>query len=287
MLPEVDRHLDQVREAAAFLRRHLPFQPDILIQSGTGLSDLADALTDPWQLAYEDIPHFPVSTVTSHQGNLVVGRLAGRPVALLQGRVHYYEGYSARRVAFPVRVLAELGLRYVLITNASGGLNPAFVPGTIMILTDHIYLLPDNPLRGPNIDQWGPRFPDLSRPYDRQLRELALETARQEGLDEIRTGTYVCIPGPSLETPAETRYLRMIGADAVGMSSLPEILVAIHAGLRVLGLSVVANVNDPDDLAPILLDDIVAAARRAEPRLQRLIRGILGRWPSLENQESS
>ena len=174
-------------------------------------------------------------------------------------------------MALPIRVLALLGARTAIITNASGGLNPSFQPGTIMVLADHINLLPDNPLRGPNVDVWGERFPDLSTPYDPDLRRLALDLAGRHGLPEVCSGTYVCVPGPSLETPAETRYLRLIGADAVGMSSVPEILVALHAGLRVLGLSVVANVNDPDHFQPIRLGEIIAAARRAEPRLQQLL----------------
>lgn len=265
----------QVEAAVAFLRQRIAEPPEVLIQLGTGLGELAKAMEDACTLAYEEIPHFPRSTVTSHAGNLVIGRLAGKRTAILQGRFHYYEGYSAREVAFPIRVLALLGAKTAIITNASGGLNPAFQPGTLMVFTDHLNLLGDNPLRGPNIDAWGPRFPDLSTPYAPELRQLALDVATRLGLEETTSGTYVCIPGPSLETPAETRYLRMIGADAVGMSSVPEILVALHAGIRVLGLSVVANVNDPDNFQPILLEDIIAAARRAEPRLQQLILHIL------------
>ena len=267
----------QVEEAVDFLRSRLPARPEILIQLGTGLGALAESMEDASTIAYSAIPHFPQSTVTSHAGNLILGRLGGRSVALLQGRFHFYEGYSTREVAFPVRVLSRLGVQAAIITNASGGLNPDYSPGTIMVMNDHLYLLPENPLRGPNVDEWGPRFPDLSTPYDAGLQELARNSAVELGLDEVTGGTYVCIPGPSLETPAETRYLRMIGADAVGMSSLPEILVAIHAGLRVLGLSVVANVNDPDNFEPILLEDIVAAAERAEPRLQQLLLHTLRR----------
>ncbi|MCF6187121.1 MAG: purine-nucleoside phosphorylase [Desulfobulbaceae bacterium] len=265
----------QVEEAVDFLRSRLSAQPEILIQLGTGLGALADSMEEACVIPYGEIPHFPQSTVTSHAGNLVIGYLAGKSVALLQGRFHYYEGYATREVAFPVRVLSLLGVQTAIITNASGGLNPQYSPGTIMIMQDHLYLLPENPLRGPNVDEWGPRFPDLSQPYDETLLNLTLDTAVELGLDEVTSGTYVCIPGPSLETPAETRYLRMIGADAVGMSSLPEILVAIHGGLRVLGLSVVANVNDPDNFEPILLEDIVAAAERAEPRLQQLLQELL------------
>lgn len=272
---DIAEHKQQVETAVAFLRECIDEPPEVLIQLGTGLGELARAMQDACTLAYEAIPHFPRSTVTSHAGNLVVGRLAGKRTAILQGRFHCYEGYSAREVAFPIRVLALLGAKTAIITNASGGLNPAFRPGTIMVLADHLNLLGDNPLRGPNVDGWGERFPDLSTPYAPELRRLALALAERLKLAEVTSGTYVCIPGPSLETPAETRFLRMIGADAVGMSSVPEILVALHAGMRVLGLSVVANVNDPDHFQPILIEEIIAAARKAEPRLQQLIINIL------------
>ncbi len=270
-MPEISLQQQQVKEAVAFLRARLPGLPEVLIQLGTGLGGITKAMTDSISIAYEEIPHFPRSTVTSHAGNLVCGRLAGKPVAVLQGRFHYYEGYSAREVSFPIRVLSLLGVQTAIITNASGGLNPAWQAGAIMIFRDHLNLLPDNPLRGPNVDEWGPRFPDMSQPYNQELRTLAEAAARKLGLAEVCSGTYVCIPGPSLETPAETRMLRLLGADAVGMSSLPEVLTALHGGLRVLGLSVVANVNDPDNLAPLLIEDIVAAAQRAEPRLQQLV----------------
>jgi purine-nucleoside phosphorylase len=267
----------QVEESVSFLRGRLPAPPEIVVGLGTGLGGLADALTRQVVIPYRDIPNFPLSTVKSHAGNLVCGELAGKYVAVLQGRVHCYEGYSAREVALPVRVLSLLGAKIAIITNASGGLNPDFAPGTIMILTDHLNLLGDNPLRGPNIDAWGPRFPDLSKPYAPHLVEMALAAARKLGLNKMATGTYVCIPGPSLETPAETRYLRNSGGDAVGMSSLPEILVALHAGLQVLGLAVVANVNDPDNLQPILLEDIVRKAGETEPLLLSLIAEIITR----------
>ena len=270
-MTDIGQHRQQVEAAVTFLRDRIIEPPEVLIQLGTGLGELARAMQVDCTLAYEAIPHFPRSTVTSHAGNLVIGRLAGKRTAILQGRFHHYEGYTAREVAFPIRVLSLLGVKTAIITNASGGLNPTFRPGTIMVLTDHLNLLGDNPLRGPNVDDWGPRFPDLSTPYDPALCQLALRLAKRLRLDEVVGGTYVCIPGPSLETPAETRFLRLIGADAVGMSSVPEILVALHAGMRVLGLSVVANVNDPDHFQPILIDEIIAAARKAEPRLQQLI----------------
>lgn len=268
---DIKAHKEQVEEAVAFLRSRLPIIPEILIQLGTGLGNLVEAMDNSISIPYEEIPGFPHSTVTSHAGNLVCGTLAGKPSAILQGRFHYYEGYSAREVGFPVRVLSLLGVQTAIITNASGGLNTTWQAGTIMILKDHINQLPDNPLRGPNIDEWGPRFPDLSEPYDPALRKLARQAANKLEFAEVTEGTYVCIPGPSLETPAETRMLRQCGADAVGMSSVPEIITALHGGLRVLGLSVVANVNDPDNFIPILLDDIVEAANRAEPKLQKMI----------------
>lgn len=274
---DIELYKAEVEEAVGFLQSYLSAPPEIMIQLGTGLGALAESMEKVWTIPYREIPHFPQSTVTSHAGNLVFGLLGGKSVALLQGRFHFYEGYSTREVTFPVRVLSLLGAKTAIITNASGGLNTGWCPGTIMVLADHLYLLPENPLRGPNVNSWGERFPDLSQPYDAKLRQLVLDTAAELGLDEVVSGTYVCIPGPSLETSAETRYLRMLGGDAVGMSSLPEILVAIHAGLRVLGLSVVANVNDPDNFAPILLDDIVNAAKQAEPRLQQLLLNTLAK----------
>lgn len=271
----MEKYKAQVEAAVSFLELRLPERPEILIQTGTGLGALAYALEERTILPYADIPGFPRATVTSHEGNLMFGRIRERRVALLQGRFHYYEGYSTREVAFGVRVLALLGVRAAIITNAAGGLNPAFRPGSIMVIRDHLYLLGENPLRGPNVDDWGPRFPDLSTPYAPELRDLALRSASRLGLSGVEEGVYVCVPGPSLETPAETRHLCASGADAVGMSSIPEVIVALHAGLRVLGLSVVANVNDPDNFVPILLEDLVRAAQAVEPRLQQLILEII------------
>ncbi|MDO5675401.1 MAG: purine-nucleoside phosphorylase [bacterium] len=267
----MDAYRQQVEECAAYLAKRLSAPLDLAIQLGTGLGDLAAAMDQPSIFPYTELPHFPKTTVTSHSGNLIVGRLAGKQTAILQGRFHWYEGYSARRVGFPIRVLSRLGAKVALITNASGGLNPSYRPGSIMVVADHLNLLPDNPLRGPNVEAWGERFPDCSQPYDKHLRHLLMESAAALCFTEVTSGTYVCVPGPSLETPAETRYLRLIGADAVGMSSVPEALTALHAGLRVTALSVVANVNDPDNFTPIRIEDIVAAAQAAQPRLRQLI----------------
>jgi purine-nucleoside phosphorylase len=259
------------------MRETLPYAPQTIIQLGTGLGEFAESISTDLILPYEKIPHFPKATVAGHKGNLHLGTIGSRRIAVLQGRFHYYEGYSTKEVAFPVRVLSLLGAENLLITNAAGGLNPHFQPGSIMIIKDHLNFLGENPLRGPNVDAWGPRFPDLSEPYAPALIRTALECAKTLHIEGITTGVYVCIPGPSLETPAETRWLRQSGADAVGMSSIPEVLVALHGGLDVLGLSVIANVNNPDNFQPILLEDIIAAAAATEPQLKNLIVQILAR----------
>lgn len=274
-------HIQHVTECVAHLRNTLPFLPRTVIQLGTGLGDFVDRIDTRLVLSYTDIPHFPLSTVDSHEGNLVLGYLEGEPVAALQGRFHYYEGYSTREVTFPVRVLSLLGARLLLLTNAAGGLNPLITPGSIMVIRDHLNFLGENPLRGPNVDEWGPRFPDLSEPYHPALVKTALDAATSCKLAKVISGIYVCIAGPSLETPAETRWLRDCGADAVGMSTVPEVIVAKHAGMEVLGLSVVANVNDPDNFHPILLEDIIRVAAEVTPELQRLIVEIVSRLKTI------
>lgn len=265
----------RVEESVAFLRERFGQGGDVLLQLGTGLGGLADHLEESFSIPYEEIPHFPRSTVTGHAGQLVGGLMAGKRVMILQGRFHYYEGYCAREVGFPIRVFSLLGYPRAIITNAAGGLNPDFKPGSIMILRDHINMLGDNPLRGPNVDEWGPRFPDLSQAYDPELRTLAAEAASELDLPDVREGVYVCIPGPSLETPAETRFLRSTGADAVGMSSVPEVLTGLHGGMKILGLSMVSNVNDPDNMQPILLEEIIATAKANESRLGSLVSKII------------
>jgi len=271
----IKEHKYKVDETVSFLKGKIKREPSVVIILGTGLGGLADNIEIDTLLPYENIPHFPRSTVPSHQGNLIFGELSGKDVAVLQGRFHYYEGYSTRELTFPLRTLSLLGAETLVITNASGGLDTSFSPGTIMVISDHLNFIGENPLRGENIDAWGPRFPDLSVPYDRKLIDAALQCAEILNMPNVTTGVYVAIPGPSLETPAETRFLRGAGADAVGMSSAPEVIVAKHAGMRVLGLSAVANVNDPDNFVPILLDDIIKAAQEIEPDLQALIKEVL------------
>ena len=266
---------NKVDETVSFLKEKIKKQPDVVIILGTGLGGLIDNIEIDTMLPYEQIPHFPRSTVEGHQGNLIFGELSGKNVAVLQGRFHYYEGYSTRELTFPLRTLSLLGAETLVVTNAAGGLDTSFIPGTIMVIRDHLNFIGENPLRGENVDAWGPRFPDLSEPYDRNLINVTMQCAEKLHMTNVTTGVYVAIPGPSLETPAETRFLRGAGADAVGMSSVPEVIVAKHAGMKVLGLSAVANVNDPDNFAPILLDDIIKAAQEIEPALQELIKEVL------------
>lgn len=270
-----DPYTNNVLEAVSFLEKKIQDRPELVLVLGTGLGGLIDQIKTDHVLPYESIPHFPSSTVISHSGNLIFGTLGGKYVAVLQGRFHFYEGYSARQVAFPVRVLSLLGPEILLVSNASGGLNPGYSPGTVMVIKDHLNFLPDNPLRGSNVDEWGQRFPDCSCVYDPGLIEIACSSARKIGLENIETGTYVAIPGPSLETPAETRYLRNCGADAVGMSTVPEVLVGVHAGMKVLGLSLIANVNDPDNQQPILVEDVLNEAEKAMDPFQKLVKDIV------------
>ncbi|MEK6198440.1 MAG: purine-nucleoside phosphorylase [Desulfobacterales bacterium] len=265
----------KVDETVSFLKGKMKRAPSVVIILGTGLGGLIDSIEIDTLLPYEEIPHFPRSTVEGHQGNLIFGNLNGKSVAVLQGRFHYYEGYSTRELTFPLRTLSLLGAKTLVVTNAAGGLDPGFVPGTIMVIRDHLNFIGENPLRGENVDAWGGRFPDLSEPYDRKLIAVTLQCAEKLHMTNVTTGVYVAIPGPSLETPAETRFLRGAGADAVGMSSVPEVIVAKHAGMKVLGLSAVANINDPDNFIPIMLDDIIKAAQKIEPDMQELIKEVL------------
>ncbi len=264
----------QIKECARFVERRLDLKPKWGIISGTGQARLAEHLEGADSCLYHELPFFPRATSPSHEGRLHWGHLAGKPVLLFQGRFHAYEGYTLREVTRPVRVMAALGIKHLLITNAAGGLNPRFRSGELMLISDHINLIGDNPLVGENIDDWGPRFPDLSQVYDRSFMEVAEKVARRQGM-VLRKGVYVAVQGPSLETPAETRFLRLIGADAVGMSTVPEVIAAVHAGLRIIGISVISNVNLPDAMAPIAVEDIIATVARAEPQLVELIVGIV------------
>jgi purine-nucleoside phosphorylase len=267
---------DRIQEATGVVRRRTKLRPDVGIVLGTGLGGLAAEIEVESAIPYEDIPGFPLSTVESHAGRLLLGRLGQRPVVAMQGRFHRYEGYDLAAVTFPVRVMQALGARVLFVSNACGGMNPLWSPGDLVLLSDHINLLGDNPLIGANDERLGPRFPDMSAPYDPELRALARATALELGIT-LREGVYVAVPGPNLETRSEYRMLRMMGADVVGMSTVPEVIVAVHAGMRTLGISIITDQCLPDALEPADIGRIIATAGRAEPSLTRLIVGLAER----------
>ncbi len=267
------KHID---EAVTFLRTRTRMEPPVGIILGTGLGGLAKEIVLETVVDYGDIPHFRQSTVESHHGRLLFGTLGKKQVVAMQGRFHYYEGYSLQEVTFPVRVMKFLGVSTLLISNAAGGMNPQFRKGGIMLITDHINLLGDNPLIGPNDDTLGPRFPDMSEPYARRLIALAEQVALDQ---KIRTerGVFVAVPGPNLETRAEYRFLRLIGADAVGMSTVPETIVANHMGMHVLGFSIITDECFPDALQPANVQEIIAVAAETEPKLTAVMKGVIER----------
>lgn len=269
---------DRVDIAAKAVRDHTTLQPEVGIILGTGLGGLAGEIEGSTSIPYPEIPGFPLSTVESHAGRLLLGRLGDRPVVAMQGRFHRYEGYSLGEVTFPVRVLHALGAKTLVVSNACGGMNPLWAPGDLVLLSDHINLLGDNPLVGSNDDRLGPRFPDMSAPYDAELRGLARAAALELGI-VLREGVYVAVPGPSLETRAEYRMLRTMGADVVGMSTVPEVIVAVHSGMRALGISIITDQCLPDALEPADIGRIIATAAAAEPSLSRLIRALVKRLP--------
>ncbi|HKT09193.1 MAG TPA: purine-nucleoside phosphorylase [Gemmatimonadaceae bacterium] len=264
----------QAAVAAAAVRDRFDGTPDVALILGTGLGALADEMDVQVAMPYEEIPGFPVSTTESHAGRLLCGTFAGRATVAMQGRFHLYEGYTAQQVSFPVRVMRQLGAHTLLVSNACGGMHPLWEPGDLMLIADHVNLLGDNPLVGPNDDTLGPRFPDMSCAYDRGLRALARRSATERGIT-LREGVYVAVTGPNLETPAEYRFLRAIGADVVGMSTVPEVIVAVHAGMRVLGLSIITDRCLPDALEPATVEQIIAVAASAEPRLTAVVRDVV------------
>lgn len=274
MKPAPSEYREQVARAARFIEQQLSIKTDKGIILGTGLGGLAREIEVQAALSYADIPGFPISTVESHDGRLLYGTLAGVPVLAMQGRFHLYEGYTAQQVTFPVRVMATMGVRTLVISNAAGGMNPQFRRGDLMMITDHINLLGANPLIGPNHAGWGPRFPDMSEPYDLELRALAAQQALSRGI-RLQQGVYVAVTGPNLETRAEYRFLRQIGADVVGMSTIPEVIVGRHMGLRVLAFSVITDECFPDALAPVSLEEVLEAAALAEPHLTALIGALV------------
>jgi purine-nucleoside phosphorylase len=269
--------MQQLREAADFLRQTLQdFQPEVGIILGTGLGALVKDVEIQHSFSYADIPHFPVSTVESHAGKLLAGTLAGKRVLVMHGRFHYYEGYTMQQVVFPVRVMKLLGIQKLFVSNAAGGLHPDFDYSDLMLIEDHLNLQPTNPLIGKNYDELGPRFPDMMEPYDLHLLRLAEEAAQELGLGQyMRRGVYASLSGPMLETPAEYRYLRTIGADAVGMSTTPEVIAAVQMSLPVLAVSVITDLASPGKLKKVDIADILRTAAVAEPRLTALFRRVL------------
>ncbi len=266
---------DQIQEAKSFLQARWNGQPSVGIILGTGLGGLTEDIRADVSIAYGDIPHFPKATAPSHKGQLVCGQLAGKTVVAMEGRFHFYEGWSLQQITFPVRVMKALGCQVLIVSNACGGMNPQWTKGDIMLIEDHINLLGDNPLIGPNDDRLGIRFPDMCHPYDEELIALAQRIALEEKI-VCHKGVFVAVPGPNLETRAEYRFLRGIGADVVGMSTVPEVIVGVHANLRILGLSVITDQCLPDALEPAVLADIIAVATAAEKKLRVLLRRVVG-----------
>ncbi|MFA5903223.1 MAG: purine-nucleoside phosphorylase [Desulfobacula sp.] len=264
----------QVLETAKFLKQRITTPPLIGFLTGTGLSDTLDDLETIATFDYSDLPNFPVSTVESHKGKLIYGTLSGKPLLMMQGRFHLYEGYSPEEVTFPIRVMQELGVKYLILSNAAGGINLNFSAGDIMIIKDHINLTGKNPLIGPNEDAWGIRFPDMIEVYDPAFIEVTRDVARHHQIP-IQTGIYAGLNGPSLETPAETRYLRTIGGDAVGFSTVMEAIAGVHAGMKILGISLITNINNPDAPQKTTLESVLKTAEKALGPLTKLVSGVI------------
>ena len=265
--------LEQIQETASYIRARMHTAPETAVILGSGLGNLVNELTDTYEIAYKDIPHFPVSTVEGHSGRLIFGKLGQKDIMAMQGRFHYYEGYSMKEVTFPVRVMRELGIQTLFVSNAAGGTNPTFEIGDLMIITDHINFFPEHPLRGKNIS-YGPRFPDMSEAYDRTLIARAKEIASQKGIT-LREGIYIGTQGPTYETTAEYRMFARWGADAVGMSTVPEVIVANHCGIRVFGMSVITDLGVEGKIVEVSHEDVQRAADAAQPRMTAIMREMI------------
>tara|TARA_R110002111_G_scaffold334_5_gene2987 strand:+ start:1331 stop:2167 length:837 start_codon:yes stop_codon:yes gene_type:complete len=263
-------YLEKINQAVAYLKEKISQSPDTGIVLGTGLGGLLHDIEIITEIPYQEIPHFPIATVTSHQGKLILGRVENKIILAMKGRFHYYEGYSMKEVTFPIRIMKMLGIQTLMLSNASGGLNPEFEIGDIMVIEDHIDLFPENPLRGQNLDQFGDRFPDMSEAYCKEMIQLASEIAQQNNIS-LRKGVYAGVQGPNLETPAEYRYLRTIGADAVGMSTVPEVIVAAQSGMKIFALSAITDLCTPGNIKKINLPDILQAAAKAEPSMRQVL----------------
>ena len=269
--------LEQIDQAADVVRKRSFYKPRVALILGSGLNGLADSVQKADTIPFNELPHMPVSTVHGHAGRLVIGELEGQSVFVMQGRVHFYEGYSMGQVTFPIRIMQRLGIEMLFVTNAAGGVNPDFVPGDVMLITDNLNIIGMtgmNPLFGPNIDELGPRFPDMSQVYDRELISKARKAASDENI-QMREGVYCALSGPSFEGPADLRFLRMAGADAVGMSTVPEVIVARHGGMRVLGLSGISNKANLDGSTATTHEEVIEAGKVITPKVEKIIRGVL------------
>ena len=273
---DIKEYVERVNKAVEYLKNKIPEIPKIAIVLGSGLGGIAEAIEDPMTISYKDISGFPVSTAPGHKGELVFGKLRDKFVVLMNGRFHYYEGYSMKEVTFPIRIFQLLGVEILIVTNAAGGTNKDFEVGVPMIITDHINLMGDNPLLGPNVDEWGPRFPDMSEAYDKDLIKLAKTVAKELGI-KVYEGVYVGLAGPNFETAAEYRMIRKIGGDAVGMSTVPEVIVAKHGGLKVLGFSAITDIGDPDNLKPLTAEEVLENADRAGKAMAKIISEVVRR----------
>ena len=272
----MDKIISKINETLEVIRKHTKENYPVGIILGTGLGGLVKEIKIEHEIDYSELPHFPLSTVESHKGKLIFGLIAGKKVVAMQGRFHYYEGYSMQQITYPVRVMKYLGVNTLLVSNACGGMNPIYRRGDVMLMADHINLLGDNPLIGKNLDELGPRFPDMSEPYSQELIKIAEEVALENKI-KLQKGVYVAVPGPNLETKAEYRFLRAIGADVVGMSTIPEDIVANHMGMKVLGISIVTDECFPDALKPANVEEIIAAAMEAEPRMTLVMKEVIKR----------
>lgn len=275
MIKQYKAMLENIQQTTQYIKSRIgDFEPEVGIILGTGLGALVNEIEVEKQLMYSNIPDFPISTLEFHSGKLIFGTLAGKKVVAMQGRLHYYEGYTMQQITFPVRVMKMLGIKTLLVSNASGSLNPEFKKGDLMVIEDHINLQPDNPLLGRNESDLGPRFPDMSQPYRRNLTEKALQIAADNNIT-CHKGVYVAVTGPNLETRAEYKYLRIIGGDAVGMSTVPEVIVANHMGIPVFAISVLTDEGFPEDLKPVLVEEILAIARESEPKMTLILKNLI------------
>jgi len=266
--------LETLKETVSWLWPQIPDNTKIAVILGTGLGDLADHITDKKEIPYAKIPNFPVSTVAGHSGNLIVGKLGGKPILAMQGRFHFYEGYDMKQVTYPIRVMQQLGIEYLFVSNAAGGMNSSFEIGDLMLIEDHINLFPEHPLRGKNWDELGTRFPDMSVAYDKRLRETATEIAKKNNI-KLQYGVYIGTSGPTFETPAEYHYFKIIGGDAVGMSTVPEVIVARHGGMKVLAFSIITDLGVHGKIVEVSHEEVQEAARAAQPKLAFIIEEVI------------